>query len=122
MKALLFCGCFGVIMLFSLIGCSPPAAPSNMATSKPASAPVAIVQPQRKSIKRVIEQPGMVQAYEETQLFARVPGYVRLPLDAQGRILVDIGHKVRGPVLGPMGKEIEPGEILADLMVPELEE
>jgi len=110
------------MVLFAVIGCGQTAVPPNVAPSKAPDVSLDVVHPQRKSLKRVVEQPGTVQAYEETQLFARVPGYVRLPLDAKGRIVVDIGHKVRGPVLGSMGNEIEPGEILADLVVPELVE
>jgi RND family efflux transporter MFP subunit len=83
---------------------------------------VEVVSPQRKSLRRVVEQPGAVQAYEETHLFARVPGYVRLEQEADGRIRFDIGRPVRGPKYDADGKVVEPGEVLAELVVPELEE
>ncbi len=46
----------------------------------------------------------------------------RLPLDYQGQIVYDIGRAVRGPVFDSTGKVIEPGEILAEILVPELED
>jgi multidrug efflux pump subunit AcrA (membrane-fusion protein) len=105
---------------FSVFGCGPNAAPD--ANVPPAPATVSVVHPERKSIQRVVEQPGVIQAYEETHLFARVPGYVRLSHDARGQILMDIGRKIRGPIFDSSGRELEPGEILAELEVPELEE
>ena len=107
--------------LFITLGCSQPVTPS----APPASAPSAIgvIHPQRKSLKRVVEQPGTIQAYEETLLFARVPGYVRLFHDKEGRIIHDIGRKIRGPKYDPSGKEtVESGEVLAEIVVPELEQ
>jgi multidrug efflux pump subunit AcrA (membrane-fusion protein) len=75
-----------------------------------------VVHPERKSIRRLVEQPGSVQAYEETLLYARVPGFAR-----RLRREVDIDYKMRGPKYDEYGKEIEPGEVLAELVVPELE-
>src|SRR5262245_5097163 len=69
----------------------------DTATAAAKSGPVPVGSPERKSLRRVIEQPGTVQAYEEAHLFARVPGYVRLPLGEDGQIVSDIGHKIRGP-------------------------
>lgn len=110
------------IALYMVSGCQQQMPAPQGATPSAAAAPVTVVHPERKSLRRIVEQPGTVQAYEQTQLFARVPGYVRLPLDVQGKIVIDIGHKIRGPVHGSTGKEIEPGEVLAEVMVPELEE
>jgi multidrug efflux pump subunit AcrA (membrane-fusion protein) len=71
----------------------------------------------------VVEQPGTIQAYEETLLFARVPGYVRLFHDRDGRIIHDIGRRIHGPIYDASGNEVvEPGEILAEIVVPELEQ
>jgi multidrug efflux pump subunit AcrA (membrane-fusion protein) len=70
-------------------------------SAPPATPTVSVVRPQRKSVRRVVEQPGGVTAYEETQLFARVPGYV-------SKVHFDIGQKV------------ESGQVLADLSVPEM--
>jgi HlyD family secretion protein len=109
-----------LVPLLVAAGCNQ--APDASTSAKTTVPVIAEIHPERKSVERVVEQPGLVQAYEETQLFARVPGYVRLPLDGKGRIVHDIGRPIRGPVLDLKGKEIEPGEILAELAVPELVE
>lgn len=103
-------------LLLAAAGCNRPAA-SPPVPPAPAAAVVelAIVQPQWKSVRRVVEQPGTVQADEETQLFAKLPGYVR-------RLYADRGKHVKGPRLDSAGKEIEPGEILAEIAIPELHE
>ncbi len=84
------------------------------------SAAIKVDNPKWKSLNRVVDQPGSIQAYEVAQGFARVPGYVRLPHDPEGRLLMDIGHEVHGPKYDASGKEKEPGQILAELDVPEL--
>ncbi len=104
-------------------GCNRAAAPAGPSAVNPAAAAVSLIHPERKSLKRVVEQPGSVEAYEETMLFARVPGYVRLFHDSDGRIIHDIGQKIRGPKYDSSGKKVvEPGEVLAELVVPELEQ
>ena len=113
----------GVVLgaaLLGVVGCgqTTPTPPSTAAKTPT----VGIVHPERKSLRSVVEQPGSVQAYEETQLYARVPGYVHLAHGTDGRLLHDIGSEVRGPRYDAAGKEVEPGEILAELVVPELEQ
>lgn len=104
-----------------LTGCgrTPATPPTDARAADPSSAAqtltVSVVHPQPRSLGRVVEQPGTVQAYEETQLFARVPGYVR-------KVHLDIGQKVRGPKRNSDGKVLEPGQVLAEIAVPELEE
>jgi HlyD family secretion protein len=115
--------CFTALAALTLAvaGCGQ-SAPQNAPPAGPAAPSVGVVRPERKSLKRVVEQPGAVQAYEEAQLFARVPGYVRLRRDAEGRLVTDIGREVRGPKYDAEGKQQEPGDILAELEVPELEQ
>jgi HlyD family secretion protein len=116
----------GVVLTAALLGaagCNQSAAPSGPAKTETAATTVNVVQPERKALKRIVEQPGTIQADEETLLFARVPGYVRLFHDKDGRIIHDIGRKIQGPKYDPSGKEVvEPGEVLAELVVPELEQ
>jgi multidrug efflux pump subunit AcrA (membrane-fusion protein) len=108
--------------MVAAVGCNQSAPPPGPAVSR-APASVGVVHPQRKALKRVVEQPGTIQAYEETQLFARVPGYVRLFHESDGRITHDIGRTVGGPKQDPTGKEFaDSGEVLAELVVPELEQ
>jgi multidrug efflux pump subunit AcrA (membrane-fusion protein) len=117
-----FCGALGLFALSAiLIGCNQtPEKSGGKGDASKADSVVDVVKPKRTSLPRMVEQPGTIQAYEETQLYARVPGYVRLQHDAEGRILYDIGRVIRGPKYDKAGKEMEPGEVLAEITVPEL--
>ena len=75
-----------------------PAAPTVIVTT---------VRPERKAVERVIEQPAFVEAYEETPLFARIVGYI-------SKVHVDMGDRVKGPKLDSAGKQLEPGQTLAE--------
>ena len=96
-------------------GCSR--GPSTKSGDTSATTPVKLtaVSPVKKSLTRFVEQPGTVRAYQETPLFARLTGYV---LTVQG----DIGTQVKGPRFDAKGQEIEPGQILAVIAVPEMVE
>lgn len=88
-------------------------------TSSPTQATVALprvspVRPERKTLVRRTEQPGELQAFEETPLHAKVSGYVQ-------HVLVDIGDRVRGPRYDTEGKLLEEGQVLVEISVPELE-
>jgi multidrug efflux pump subunit AcrA (membrane-fusion protein) len=56
-------------------GCSktdtPPAPAINL---DPA---VKVVHAQSRTLKRTVEQPGVIAAYERTALYAKVPGFVK---------------------------------------------
>jgi multidrug efflux pump subunit AcrA (membrane-fusion protein) len=60
------------------------------------------VRPERAAVRRSVSQPGAIQAFEETPVFAKVAGFVK-------SWNVDIGDTVRK------------GQVLAELSVPELE-
>ncbi len=116
-----FCAALLALGLLATLGCNQSSAPSPGSESSAAQNSIAVIHPQKQSIKRVVEQPGMVQAYEESVLFARVPGYVRLAYDKGGRIIHDYGRVIHGPKFDSPGtKIVEPGEVLAELVVPEL--
>jgi len=86
------------------------------AAAAPAPVPkVAATPPVQKSLRKVVDQPGSILPYEQTELFAKVGGYV-------SKLHADIGKKVRGPKYDPRGEETEPGEVLAEIEVPELEQ
>jgi RND family efflux transporter MFP subunit len=72
-----------------------------------------LVHPQRKSLRRSIDQPGIIQGDEETPLYAKLAGFVKT-------VSSDIGDRVEGPALGPAGKEVKPGTLLAEIAIPEL--
>jgi RND family efflux transporter MFP subunit len=87
--------------------------PQGDATAKAPA--VETVRPERKTLRRMIEQPAHVEAFEETPLLARIPGHVQ-------KVSADIGQRVRGPRFDGKGKQTEPGQVLAELWVPELVE
>jgi multidrug efflux pump subunit AcrA (membrane-fusion protein) len=84
-------------------GCNSPA--PNTPPEAPAAAPavrhVTVVRPERKTIRREVGQPGVVQAFERTSIVSRIPGYV---FNWQA----DIGDVVRKDA------------VLAELWVPEM--
>jgi HlyD family secretion protein len=69
-----------------LCGCSdpkpPPASAVNLAPT------VKVVHPEYRTIKRTVEQPGVIGAYERTALYAKVAGFV-------DNWHVDIGDRVK---------------------------
>jgi HlyD family secretion protein len=82
-------------------GCSerrpPPASPINLSPT------VKVVQAQYRTVKRTVEQPGVIGAYERTAVYAKVSGFVR-------KWNVDIGDRVKK------------GATLVELTAPELVE
>lgn len=109
-----------ILIASSLVGCQQTADKSGgSGKSLAPEATVEGVKPKWESLLHIVEQPGTIQAYEETQLFARVSGYVGLAHDAEGRILFDIGRKIRGQQSDTASKE-ESGDVLAEVRVPEL--
>jgi RND family efflux transporter MFP subunit len=83
-------------------GCRPAAVEGQAAPAPEQPVrKVAVVRPERKTIRREVGQPGVIQAFERTPLVAKIPGYV-LKWNA------DIGQPVRKD------------DVLAELWVPEL--
>src|SRR6266852_3175277 len=105
MRILSLIGTVGVSLLLAP-GCNRPAADAQSppASPLPEQNPIAvtIVKPERSTIRRSINQPGSIQAYEQTPLFSKIAGYVQKPK-------VDIGDRV------------SKGAVLAELWVPEME-
>jgi multidrug efflux pump subunit AcrA (membrane-fusion protein) len=86
-------------------GCNRrPSSPA--ADQKPAEkiAPLAVttVNPKRADLHRAVSQPGFLQAYEATPIFAKLEAYV-------GKWHYDIGA------------EVKEGQVLADLDIPEMD-
>lgn len=73
------------------------------------------IKAERKTLTRRTEQPGEIEAFETAPLFAKVTGYVK-------KVHVDIGALVTGPKWDADGKLVEPGQLLAEIDVPELAE
>jgi multidrug efflux pump subunit AcrA (membrane-fusion protein) len=95
----------GAFLLAVAAGCGQPSSGSPVPPPAPAAEPagrtVAVVKPERKTVRREVGEPGYIQAFEETPIVAKVSGYVR-------SWNVDIGQRLRK------------GDVLAELSVPEL--
>jgi RND family efflux transporter MFP subunit len=87
----------GVAMLAS--GCGRQAAPASPQT--PPATQVTAGKPERKTISLTTTQPGQIEAFEQTPLFAKIAGYVE-------ELFVDIGDLVKKD------------QVLVRLSVPEL--
>jgi RND family efflux transporter MFP subunit len=88
-----------VVALGSLYGCSRTPAETPTKPTPPVS--VQIVQAKKGDIARSFVLPGMVVAYQQATLYAKVGGYLK-------SIAVD------------KGDEVKQGALLADIEVPEL--
>ena len=69
----------------------------------PEEAAVAVGHPARRTIHYVVEQPGRIEAFEQTPIYAKIPGYVQT-------VAVDIGDRVKR------------GDLLVEMSVPEVVE
>ena len=67
-----------------LCGCSDPQPAKSPLSLDPA---VKVVRPQVRTVKRTVEQPAVIGAYERTALYAKVSGFV-------AKWNVDIGYRV----------------------------
>lgn len=104
----------GVIALAA--GCNRQQPSANSAA--PAAAPaVTVVKPEKRPVMRVVEQPGTVQAFEETVLYPKFPAYVRA-LTADPDKAARLAHDR----LIDIGSRVKKDQVLAELAVPELEE
>lgn len=99
--------------ILALAGCTPAASTKPEGSPKAGSTAIATANPKKKTFHRVIEQPAVIEAFEETPLVARIPGYVE-------KVTADIGQVVKGPKYDAKGTLIEPGEVLAELSEPEM--
>ncbi|OAI46953.1 hypothetical protein AYO44_01890 [Planctomycetaceae bacterium SCGC AG-212-F19] len=115
LRALSACLALGTFLLAA--GCTqkPGIAQPVVPSTPVAAAAITTVKPERKTLQRIIDQPGYVEAFEETALVARLPGYVQ-------KINVDMGDRIQGPRYDAAGKLDKPGQVLAELSVPEMDE
>lgn len=105
------------LALLPAVGCNrKPAAPAG-GPAAPAAPRITVVKPEMRPVRRVVEQPGAVLAFEETALYAKLPGFV-------GRIEDDPDKKGRLPhdQQIDIGSRVKKGQVLAALSIPELEE
>src|SRR4051812_18432646 len=80
----------GAALLCLVAGCHRAPAPQQ-ATESMQTPEVTVTAPERKTVRRLIEQPGYnIEAFQQTPLYAKVAGYVR-------KVNADIGDAVKGP-------------------------
>src|SRR5262245_32787254 len=96
-------GGIATVLLVSVAGCNQSKESSATSAPQPASPTVSVVHPERTNLTVQVSQPGTVQAYENTAIFSKIPGYVL-------KWHVDIDDHVTE------------GQLLAELYVPELAE
>jgi RND family efflux transporter MFP subunit len=84
-------------------------------SAKEAARAVDVVRPERHAVRQQLGQPGHIEAFEETPLYARIPGYIR-------KYHVDIGDEIKGPAGGESDGKApgQGGQLLAELSVPEM--
>ena len=102
----------------SVTGCQQAAGPTASSSSVTESAHgvmrVTPIKAARKTLVRVTEQPGQIEAFEETAIHAKLAGFVK-------KVHVDLGDKVVGPSRVSTDQPEQPGQVLAELEMPELE-
>ena len=101
------------LMMFQL-SCSKPVESEKVTAVTTAELPkVATVKPKRMALTQKTEQPAKIEAFSMTRIHAKVNGFI-------DQILVDIGDRVTGPKKDDRGNIVEPGQLLAVLVAPEL--
>lgn len=122
------------LLLLAAVLAWPMAAGCNTKPAVPAGGPapgagpqITVVKPEMRPVRRAVEQPGAVQAFEETALYANLTGYVGAVADDPEKVeriakntaakewpehdrFIDIGSRVKK------------NWVLARLTVPELDE
>jgi RND family efflux transporter MFP subunit len=111
-------GIAGAVLVSLAAGCNRQPATSSEQQAQGASSHsplLKVVQPKKKDVRRLIERPGRnIEAYERTALYAKLAGYVF-------KWNVDMGDPVKGPRYDSNGKLLYPGDVLAELYIPEME-
>jgi HlyD family secretion protein len=109
-----------LLCLSALAGCgkqSPEPGKAAETPAKGAQAPakaVNVTKPERHTVRQTIGQPGHIEAFEQTPLYARISGYIR-------KVHVDIDDRIKGPEEEKgADKAAQGGQLLAELSVPEM--
>ncbi len=89
----------GLVPALTAPGCHRQAEPHSPSVAKPQT--VRLIQPQVRTIVRVVGQPSFTQSYERSSVYPKMNAYIL-------KWIVDIGDKVKK------------GDVLATLFVPEL--
>jgi RND family efflux transporter MFP subunit len=99
-------GAVALLLVFSS-GCGQsakdPSKGTAESTADSSNASIKVIKPETKTIPLKVRQPGFIQAFEQTPMYAKIAGYVR-------KWNVDIDARVKK------------GDVLAELYVPEMVE
>jgi HlyD family secretion protein len=99
---LLSVSCLFALTPFALTGCGHEASVASEDRA-PELTRVTVTSPVRRTVHYVVEQPGRIEPFEQTPIYAKIPGYVRT-------VAVEIGDRVKR------------GDLLVELNVPEVVE
>src|SRR5260370_1922028 len=92
-----------LVMLTSVAGCGRKSDAPHASATPASPASVTLVKPTRNTVSRVIDQPGQIEAFEQTPVYVKISGYVK------------VVHK-------DIGLHVKKGDLLAELSVPEMDE
>ena len=93
-------GGVALTLTFLAVGCGRPPEKRTSVSTIPE---VRVVKPERRNLTCTVEQPGFVQAYEETAIYSKVSGFIK-------KYYVDIGQRVKKD------------DLIVEILVPELDE
>jgi HlyD family secretion protein len=96
------CACLILLGVIATSGCARTSPAIAAGAGAVAGRRVEVIHPERRTIRRISEQPGEIEAFETTPIYAKVSGYIE-------RWTTDIGARV------------SKGALLARLSVPELD-
>ena len=119
MKTFTLFALFIAVLPTLLTGCGPSATATSASTPSASESSHSVmrvtpIKPARKTLVRTTEQPGQIEAFEETAIHAKLAGFVK-------KVHVDIGDKVTGPSRVSTDQPEQPGQVLAELEMPELD-
>jgi multidrug efflux pump subunit AcrA (membrane-fusion protein) len=105
-----------LIAVIAAFGCNRQS-PTSAAAGSAGDKKIAIVKIEKRTVTQQVDQPGTVQAFEETALLAKIPGYV-------GSVADDPDKKDRPPHdrQVDIGSRVKKEQVLAQLAIPELEQ
>jgi multidrug efflux pump subunit AcrA (membrane-fusion protein) len=123
----------GLLSLVIFTGCNGPGVVAaatgpkalEVTPASEGSVSVVTVRPVRKSLLRTTTQPGRIEAFEETPVYARIEGYLRKRRtveDEAGKPRADKAGKPLMRELADMGDRVQENELLAEIDVPDMEE
>ncbi len=112
--------------LVTVAGCKrKPAPPAHAAPPTPQ---ITVVKPEMRPVKREVEQPGTVLAFEETALHAKLTGFVE-SIEEDPEKLALIAKNTPEKEVWPrhdryfdIGSRVKKDKVLARLLIPELDE